>query len=212
MRHEGIDLSNSKSLLVATTNPKKGTEMAQILSLAGLDLKLVTLADFPSAPPVEETGETFAENARLKAVAGVRQTGITSIADDGGLVIDALGGRPGVHSHRFLGADTSFVDKMEHILELLRGVPDARRTCRFRCAVAVMTPDGRVFESEGVCEGRIAQERRGANGFGYDPIFVLPDTGRHMAELTPEEKHAISHRGKALAAAMPALRSLYSTP
>ncbi len=202
-------MSPSKSLLIATTNRKKAGEMVQIITGVGLDVTLLTLADFPDAPVVEETGATFVENARLKALAGVHHTGLICIADDGGLVIDALDGQPGVHSHRFLGEHTSFVEKMERILELLRATPDAERTCRFRCAVTIATPEGRIFDSEGVCEGRIAHEMRGEHGFGYDPIFLLPERGKHMAELAPEEKHAISHRGKALAEAVPTLVRLF---
>jgi XTP/dITP diphosphohydrolase len=196
-------------LVVASTNPKKSGEMVQILSGAGLRADILTLADFPEAAPVEETGETFLENAYLKARAAVALTGLTSIADDGGLVIDALDGAPGVHSHRFLGENTGFDEKMGRILEMLRDLPDERRTCRFTCAVVIATPDGTFFECEGSCEGRIAREMRGTHGFGYDPIFLLPGSGRHMAELTPREKHEISHRGKALACAAPILREQF---
>ena len=197
-------------LLVATLNPKKGSEMVEILGAAGLDLDIVTLADFHGAPPVAETEETFLANAHLKARAAVALSGLTSIADDGGLVIDALDGAPGVHSHRFLGEESSFDEKMDRILDMLRDVPEENRTCRFVCAVVIATPDGRVFECERTCEGRIGREKRGSNGFGYDSIFLLPDQDRHMAELAPGEKHRISHRGKALAGAMPALRALFA--
>jgi XTP/dITP diphosphohydrolase len=190
-------------------NPKKRGEMVQILTGAGLDIDIVTLADFPGAEEVEETGDTFLENAHLKARAGATLSGLISIADDGGLVIDALNGAPGVQSHRFLGADTSFDEKMNRILEMLRDVSIDKRTCRFVSAVVVATPDGRVFECERTCEGRIAYEKRGSYGFGYDPIFYLPERDQHMAELPPEEKHRISHRGKALAGIIPVLRTLY---
>jgi XTP/dITP diphosphohydrolase len=196
-------------LLIATTNRKKCGEMAEILSAALPGVETVTLADYPSAPPVEETGETFVANAHLKARAAVEVSGLTSIADDGGLVIDALDGAPGVHSHRFLGVDRSFDEKMDAILDRMRDLPDEQRTCRFVCAVVVRTPDGTTFECEGTCEGRIARTKRGSHGFGYDPIFLLPESDRHMAELAPAEKHAISHRGKALAGATPVLRALF---
>ncbi len=199
-----------RKLLVATTNPKKGREMIQILEAANLGLEIVTLADFPDAPPVEETGATFMENAHLKAEAAVRLSGLVSIADDGGLEIDALGGLPGVKSHRFLGEETPFPEKMAQILERMRDVPEAERTSRFQCAVVIATPDGRAFECRGIREGRIAHEMRGSYGFGYDPIFLLPERGRHMAELPPEEKHKISHRGKALACAIETLRALFA--
>ena len=197
-----------EKLLVATSNRKKGGEMVHILGAAGLDVEILTLADFPDLPEVDETGETFLANAHLKAEAAVSQTGLISIADDGGLVIDALGGAPGVQSHRFLGENTSFDEKMDRVLDMLRDVPDAERTCRFVCAVVIATADGRTFECEGTCEGRIAREKRGSGGFGYDPIFLLPELGLHVAELSPDDKHQISHRGKALACAIPYLRSL----
>jgi XTP/dITP diphosphohydrolase len=195
-------------LLVATTNRKKGGEMVQILAAANLPFEIVTLADFPDAPVVEETGETFMENAHMKARAALEHTGLLSIADDGGLVVDALGGAPGVHSHRYLGEHTSFSDKMDRILDMLADVPEEKRTCRFTCAVVIAAPDGRTFECSGVCEGRIAHEKRGTHGFGYDPIFLVTEKGRHMAELLPEEKHQISHRGKALACAVQHLKRL----
>jgi XTP/dITP diphosphohydrolase len=197
-----------RKLLIATTNPKKGEEMAQILSAALPDLEIVSLADLPEAPPVDETGETFMENAHLKAAAAAF-AGLVAIADDGGLVIDALGGLPGVHSHRFLGEHSSFAVKMTRILERMEDVPEAQRTCRFQCAVVIATPEGRTYECMGTCEGHVAHEMRGTYGFGYDPIVYLPELGRHMAELPPEEKHRISHRGKALACAVKALRALF---
>ncbi len=201
-----------RRLLVATTNLKKGGEMLQILREAQLGIEIVTLADLPPMPPVEETGETFLANAHLKANAAVAQSGLVSIADDGGLVIDALDGQPGVKSHRFLGEETSFVDKMTRILEMMRDVPDEERTCRFVCAVVIVTPDGKSFECTGVCEGRIAHELRGSHGFGYDPIVYLPQRNRHMAVLLPEEKHTISHRGQALTLAIPKLREFFAQP
>ncbi len=199
-----------RKLLVATTNPMKAGEMVEILAGAGLDLDILTLTDFPGAPPVDETGETFEDNARLKARAAVAHSGLVAIADDGGLVIDALDGAPGVHSHRFLGEKTTFMAKMGHILTLMQDVAEERRTCRFVCAVAIMTPDGRIFDFEGTCEGRIGHEMRGTGGFGYDPIFRLPNSNMHMAELTPEQKHAISHRGKALDRASNCLRTVFN--
>lgn len=202
-------MTPERKLLIATTNKKKGGEMAQILQAADLGIEFVTLADYPDAPEVEETGVTFMENAFLKADAAVDLTGLVSIADDGGLCIDALDGQPGVYSHRFLGADTPFPEKMRQILEMMKDVPEEKRTCRFQCAVVVAVPDGRRFECMGICEGRIAHEMRGEHGFGYDPIFLVPELGRHMAELTPEEKHKISHRGKALAQAISALRTIF---
>lgn len=198
-----------RKLLIATTNRKKGGEMADILAAANLGIAFGTLADYPDAPEVDETGATFLANAYLKAEAAVDLSGLVSIADDGGLCIDALGGSPGVQSHRFLGADTPFTEKMQRILELMADVPTQQRTCRFQCVVVVAAPDGRRFDCTGICEGRIGYEMRGEHGFGYDPIFVVPDTGRHMAELSPHEKHRISHRGKALEQAIAALRTVF---
>ncbi len=197
-----------RKLLIATTNPSKRREMEQILGAANLNLELLTLESFPNAPEVEETGETFMENAHLKAQSAVQLSGLVCIADDGGLCIDALDGQPGVKSHRFLGENSSFQEKMTRIFEMMADVEEEARTCRFQCAVVIAVPDGRTFECLGVCEGRVGHEMRGGGGFGYDPLFALPD-GRHTAELRPEEKHKISHRGKALACAAEALRSLF---
>lgn len=183
--------------------------MEQILSASGIGWKLLTLKDFPDLPEVEETGETFYDNAKLKAFSAMENTGCVAIADDGGLVIDALGGAPGVKSHRFLGVETGFDEKMERILEMMQGVSEEQRTCRFVCCVVLAFPSGSYFSCTGVCEGRIAYKRQGTYGFGYDPIVLLPELGKHVAELTPEEKHCISHRGKALASAIRSLKVLY---
>jgi XTP/dITP diphosphohydrolase len=205
-------MSFPRQLVIATGNPKKGGEMVAILgeALAGCGVEILTLADFPEVDDdVEETGATFAENAEIKARAATAATGRVCIADDGGLVIDALGGEPGIHSKRFLGAETPFPEKMARILERMEGVGEAERSCRFVCAVAICAPDGRLFECSGTCEGRIGRETRGEYGFGYDPIVFLPEAGKHMAELRPEEKHRISHRGKALACAAEYLRRVF---
>jgi XTP/dITP diphosphohydrolase len=206
MTNQQPTTNNQQPIVIATTNVKKGGEMEQILTSALPHLSFVRLSEFPEMPEVEETGETFMENAHLKAKATAQHTGLIAIADDGGLVIDALDGAPGVQSHRFLGERTSFVEKMTRVLEMMRDVPEERRTCRFECAVVIATPEGETWECRGICEGRIAHEMRGSQGFGYDPIFFLPQFGKHMAELPPEEKHKISHRGKALACAVERLR------
>ena len=195
-------------LVIATGNRSKGQEMAEILGDVGVPI--LTLQDFPEADTeVEETGETYAENAAQKAVAAANTTGRVCIADDAGLEIDALDGQPGLYSRRFLGHDTPFSAKMDHILETMRDVPDENRGARFNCAVAIAVPGGPVYHCAGICEGRIGREKRGQFGFGYDPIFLLPELGRHMAELPPQEKHLISHRGKALACAKEVLRELF---
>ncbi len=186
------------TLLIGTTNRAKGREMSEILTASLPALKTVTLSDLPPLPAIEETGDSFIENARLKAVGMMQSSGLPTIADDGGLVIDALNGAPGVHSHRFLGENTSFEEKMRHILELMKDVPDDQRTCHFECSVVVQFLNGESIECRGVCSGRIAHEIKGSNGFGYDPIFYLPEMKCHMAELTPAEKHRISHRGRAM--------------
>ncbi len=199
----------TKTLLIATSNLKKCREMREILEAANLSFELKTLADFPHIPPVDETGETFIENAHLKAKAAVEATGLISIADDGGLSIDALGGSPGVKSHRFMGEETPFDIKMNRILEIMQDRPEAERTARFVSAVVIAAPDGRTWECVGTCEGLIAQTQKGEHGFGYDPIFFLPEQRRHLAELIPAEKHQVSHRGKSLACALKTLKTLF---
>lgn len=198
-------------LVIATHNRKKAGEMVHILSEAFPMLEILTLADYPGAPEPEETGATYAENATIKAQSAAAFTREWALADDAGLEIDALGGEPGVHSKRFEGADTPFPEKMARILERLSATSENGRTARFRCCVALSPPPlrGRGQEGEGsewapttmfeaTCEGRIAESPSGGRGFGYDPIFFLPELGCTMAELTPQQKHAVSHRGKVL--------------
>ena len=188
-----------KDIVLATRNLKKVGEIKALL--ADTPVNVLSLLDFPDIPDTPETGATFAGNAEIKARAASQATGEIVLADDSGLEVDALGGEPGVYSNRFAGPGASDCDKYMRILELLEGVPDEKRTARFRAVMAVATPEGDVTVVEGVCEGRIARKPKGTNGFGYDPIFYLPELGKMMAELTPEEKNAISHRGKALRAA-----------
>lgn len=204
-------MSLPHTIVLATRNHAKGIEMAQILSDTGI--RVLTLADFPevlAAPEPEETGCTYMENALIKAHDTCTRTGIVAVADDAGLEIDALDGQPGVYSKRFLGEETAFPVKMTRVLTLMKDTPEEQRGCRFQCAVAIVTPDGREYECTGVCEGKVAHEQRGEYGFGYDPIFYLPQLGRHMAELRPEEKHEISHRGMALAKAKMVLQRLFA--
>lgn len=184
------------NLLVATGNIGKLREIETLLS--ELPFRVLSLADFPQVVLPPETGETFAENARAKALAAVNAVGVPSLADDSGLEVDALDGRPGVYSSRFGGEGASDHDKCLLLLKLLEGIPEERRTARFRAAIAVAWPGREVVVVEGVCEGRIAFAPRGTGGFGYDPVFYLPELGKTMAELSTEEKNAISHRGKAL--------------
>lgn len=184
-----------RRLLVATTNAGKAAEIARIL--AGLPLQIISLAGLDPLPEAEETGETFAENALLKADHYHRLTGMLVLADDSGLCVDALGGAPGIYSARYAASSSEMVPKL---LAALEGVPEEKRTARFVCAVAVVG-EGRREVFHGECEGRIAFEPSGSGGFGYDPVFIDPETGLTFAELSPEQKAARSHRGRALEAA-----------
>ena len=182
------------TLLVATTNAGKLREIAGIFD--GLPLTLLTLRDRPGIPEPEETGHTFAENARLKALYYAAATGLPSVADDSGLEIDALDNAPGVHSARWQGSD--YAVKFRKIQELLHERGVTHSPARFVCHVALARGRKLLYEAEGIVRGEIANEPRGTNGFGYDPLFFISPMGRTTAELKPDEKHAISHRGKAL--------------
>ncbi len=197
-------------LVIATHNRKKGGEMRTILQRALPDLEIRTLEDYPGCPEPEETGTTYRENAEIKARSACAFTGEWAVADDAGLEVDALDGAPGLYSKRFAGEHTPFPEKMSRILEALREVPEERRGARFRVWVALAGPDGTLEAVEGIREGRIAWEPAGQGGFGYDPIFFLPDLGRTMAQLTPDEKHATSHRGRALEKLVALLRGVNS--
>jgi XTP/dITP diphosphohydrolase len=179
-----------RTLIFATTNQGK---LLELRDLVGARFELRSAADFVGVPEVEETEVTFEGNARLKALAWARMTGQLALADDSGLCVDALGGRPGVQSARY--ADTEAA-RIERLLRELSGVPAEQRTARFECVLVLATPGGAVEVSRGTCEGFIAPVPRGAHGFGYDPVFLLAD-GRTMAELTREAKSAVSHRGEA---------------
>jgi XTP/dITP diphosphohydrolase len=194
-----LDFSTSR-LLVASRNRAKAAEIAAILQQQGLELEVVSLADFPDVALPPETGQTFAENAIAKAKHAAAATGLPAVADDSGLEADALGGEPGVMSARYGGPGATDGDRYRKVLALLRDVPEARRTARFRCAAAYATPDGEVLLAEGIVEGRVATEPAGSGGFGYDPVFVPEGETRTMAQLTSAEKHAISHRGRAFRA------------
>lgn len=187
-------------LVIATKNPGKAREVAEIL--AGLPYEIVSLSAYPDAPEVEETGSTFVENAIIKAKAYADLTGELTLADDSGLEIDALDGAPGVYSSRFAPTDEERIAKT---LDLMKNVPDEKRTARFRCAIAIAKPNGEVKTCEGKVEGTIAHEAKGDKGFGYDPVFYIPELHKHFAELDSEEKNAISHRGRALQEAKKAL-------
>lgn len=189
--------------VIATHNAKKAGEMETILTSLLPGWEFLTLENYPGAPDPEETGGTYRENALIKARSAAIHTKCLSLADDAGLEIDAMGGEPGVYSKRFAGEETPFPHKMQVILDRLAGVPPELRSARFVCFVAACWPrsegdslESRVFEAR--CEGTIADAPSGAGGFGYDPIFYLPELGCTMADLSAEQKHAISHRGKVL--------------
>jgi XTP/dITP diphosphohydrolase len=186
----------ARSLLLATTNTGKLREIAGILD--GLPMPLLTLRDRLEIPEPEETGTTFGENARLKALYYASATRLLSVADDSGLEIEALDNAPGVHSARWQGSDYGI--KFRRIQDLLHGRGVAQSPARFVCHVALAHDGEIVFESEGIVRGETAPEPRGMNGFGYDPIFFYPPLGRTLAELSPTEKAAVSHRGQAFEA------------
>jgi XTP/dITP diphosphohydrolase len=192
--------------VVASMNPDKLRELEVLL--ASEQFSLVSLRDFPGAEPPEECGATLVENARIKARAAVRLTGLPAIADDTGLEVDALGGQPGLHTSRYAGPGASYADNVVRLLTELRGVPAERRTARFRCACVACFPDGAEAVGEGLLEGRITEQPRGRDGFGYDPVFELPDLGRTLAELPAREKNQCSHRARAARNLMAALERL----
>jgi XTP/dITP diphosphohydrolase len=193
------------TLLVATTNPGKLREYRDML--AGLPVTWRSLLDIGlDHMDVEETGDTFAANALLKAHAYSAASGLPTLADDSGLMVDALGGAPGVYSARY--APTT-QERNAKLLRALEGVPDDARTAHFACVTALVMPDGVVVYTEGRVEGRIGRHERGTNGFGYDPLFVLPH-GQTMAELSADDKNSLSHRGRALAKLSPVLACLFA--
>lgn len=181
-------------MVLASQNAHKLAEMQEILSAQGIEV--VQESELGLAVNVEETGTTFAENALLKAKAVMEASGLPAIADDSGLCVDALNGAPGVYSARYGGPEVDDLGRCRLLLENMRGMTDRR--CRFVCAVCCAFPDGTVVTAEGECAGTLAYAPRGAGGFGYDPIFFFPALKRTFAELTSEEKHAVSHRGAAL--------------
>lgn len=195
--------STDRTIVIATTNPGKIEEFRRLLP-PGIEIR--SLLDLGIKLPPEH-GATFLENAHAKALAAARQSGHLAIADDSGLEVDALGGEPGIRSARYAGPGASDADNRARLLAALAAVPSPTRTARFRCAVAIASPEGLIASAEGVCEGSIATTPAGCHGFGYDPIFLLPD-GRTMAKLPPEEKNRISHRARAYQAVLPALRAV----
>jgi XTP/dITP diphosphohydrolase len=202
-----------RKILVASTNPGKLKELQEML---GRDIEWVGLADFPNIPEIEEDGKTFAENARKKALGYAKETGLWTLADDSGLVVDALGGQPGVKSARFSGDKDKNRGLLDHknmakVLDLLKDVPKDKRSARFVCCLCLASPEKVLIETEGKLEGVITNRQAGENGFGYDPVFYVPKLNKTVAQLTNEEKNAISHRGNAIRKLKPLLNKLLET-
>lgn len=193
-------------LVLATRNKGKVKEMAGMLASHGMEV--LSLDDFPQVGEIEEDGATFAENAIKKAVVTAELTSLTALADDSGLVVDYLDGAPGIFSARFAGGARSDHANNEKLLNLLAGLPPDKRTARFQCVIAVARPDGAVHTVQGTCEGIIAEAPRGDLGFGYDPLFYLPEYDKTFAELDLPLKNKISHRGKALTQVLAYLESI----
>ena len=183
-------------IIFATGNAGKAREVAMMF--ADMDVKVQTLKEAGMDVEVIEDGKTFMENAIIKAKTIAEHTDKIVLADDSGLVIDYLNGEPGIYSARYMGEDTSYDIKNNNLLERMEGVPEKERSARFVCAMAAVMPDGEIVETEGVMEGIIGYKLAGENGFGYDPIFYLPEFAASSAEISPEQKNAVSHRGKAL--------------
>ncbi|MGZ6346114.1 MAG: RdgB/HAM1 family non-canonical purine NTP pyrophosphatase [Anaerolineales bacterium] len=195
-----------RNLLIATNNKGKVDEIKALLG--SLDLLLVTPSDVGLALDVIEDGETYAENAAKKALAFAQASGLVAVGDDSGLEVDVLGGQPGLRSHRFNPIpNASDADRRKYLLERLKDKPRPW-TARFRATIVVASPSGEVRQAEGICEGEIIPEERGSNGFGYDPIFFIPDIGHTMAEMGMNEKNRLSHRARAIQNSIPILMEM----
>jgi len=201
-------VADRPQIVLATRNRKKLDELHRILSAEGLDLEILSLDAFPNAPEVPETESTFAGNALLKARAIAQATGMPAVADDSGLCVDALNGMPGVLSARWAGGHGDDAANLDLVLAQIEDVPDQRRGAAFMCAAAVALPDGTERVVEGSVEGTLLRDRRGENGFGYDPIFVPLGHAITTAQMSAGEKDAISHRGRALRSLAPVLADL----
>ena len=193
-------------LLVATNNRGKLREYAELLK--GLPFELTTLSERGITEEVEETGSSLKQNAIHKATTYAKLSGLTTMADDSGLEVDALGGEPGPLSRRYAGDNVSDKERNDYLLAKLRDVPREKRTARFRCIIAIAMPEGRAQVFEGECRGMIALEPKGGNGFGYDPVFYLPEFDKTIAELPAETKNQVSHRGQAARKAYKMLEQL----
>src|SRR5258708_24242271 len=203
--HKGRGAPGRPRLVLATANEKKLAELARILDAARVAVDLAGRGEFPGAPQVAETGATFAENALLKAQAMAAFTGLPAVAEDSGLCVDALNGMPGVLSARWTGRHGDDAGNLRLVLAQGADVPDDRRGAHFACAAALVLPSGRGHVSEGTVYGKLTREPRGAGGFGYDPIFVPDGSELTTAQMSPEAKDAISHRGRALRALAPVI-------
>lgn len=204
-----------QKIIFATGNEGKIREIREILeglTINGEPVLVLSMKEAGITGEPEETGKSFKENAVLKARAAFGAAeGAIVMADDSGLEIDCLNKEPGIYSARYMGTDTSYREKNRNLIERLSGVPEEKRTARFVCAIACVFPDGSAITEQAAIEGRIGYEERGENGFGYDPIFMVPSYGRSTAELSPEEKNRISHRGKALRAMRKRLEGMFAS-
>ena len=198
-----------RKLLLATNNKAKVGEYKSLLY--DIPFELVTLAEEGITTVVSEVGKSLEENARLKATVLAAQSQLLALADDSGLEVDALGGKPGPLSQRYAGKGASDTDRINHLLSRLKDIPWPERTARFRCVIAIAPPDGEVYLCHGECPGIIVYKPRGGQGFGYDPVFYLPELDKTMAELSLEEKNKLSHRGRAAREAYQVLTRLRNT-
>ncbi|MHC5083741.1 MAG: XTP/dITP diphosphatase [Planctomycetota bacterium] len=205
----------AQKILVATTNPGKMKELSTLLGEASVDIDWISLAQYPDLPEVVEDGDTFIANARKKALGYAQATGLWTIADDSGLVVDALDGRPGVYSARYAADECDSGDRgdidianYQKVLAELKDIPKDQRTARFMCQICVANPEKVLLESTGSVEGIIIDEPVGDSGFGYDPIFYIPSAGKTAAQLDHDVKNQISHRGNAIAELKPKLQAL----
>jgi XTP/dITP diphosphohydrolase len=192
------------TVVIASRNEHKIQEIRQLL--ADLDIDVLSLEDFTDAPEVEEDGDTFEANALKKARSIAEYTKLTTLADDSGLEVDILGGQPGVHSARFAGESATDGENNAKLLRLMEGVPEKAKTARFRCVIALVSRHGIEELVEGSCPGAIIDQPRGDGGFGYDPLFLVPELGQTFAELSSDKKNYISHRGRALQRMLPLMR------
>ena len=185
-------------IVLASRNKGKIRELHELLAESGIAAEVLSLADFPELPEIEEDGATFQENAMKKATIVTAATGLITLADDSGLEVDVLGGQPGVMSARFAGSHGNDRANNALLLDKLQGLAESHRTARFRCAIAIAAPDGMIETCDGFCEGVIGFAPKGEGGFGYDPLFFIPEQGMTMAELPEGTKNRISHRAKAM--------------